>query len=185
MEKFDWKLVIGKFGEEQRQLQKEQNESSTSWFVWAILSDAYANERRICELASMLRSCEQMILLDEIDAAMTNDYALITVPLSEMALRTRIRSADSKDLTQETMQDAIDCALSRFKKRVLQGNAVSASLEKFVASAMFQGVAVPQIVHRPDNEERVPSVLAVPASDDATYPQEEKTAEENGSCVIA
>jgi hypothetical protein len=184
MEKFDWQVVIGKFGDEQRALQKAQNEASTGWFVWAILTDVYLNERRIAELSTMIRSCEHMILLDEIEACMSNHFASVSIPISEQTLRSRIKTADSKDITQEIMQDAIDCALSRFKKRILQGNAIFASLEKFVASSyspppVVNAAAPSTTTVEPDQtrdkEEIVPTIMT---SND----QEEKTEE---SCVIA
>lgn len=189
MEKFDWQVVIGKFGDEQRALQKAQNEASTGWFVWAILTDVYLNERRIAELSTMIRSCEHMILLDEIEACMSNHFASVSIPISEQTLRLRIKTADSKDITQEIMQDAIDCALSRFKKRILQGNAVFTSLEKFVASSYSPppppsvvNAATPSTTVEPaqkrDKEETVPTIMTL-------HDQEEKTDNNDESCVIA
>lgn len=186
MEKFDWQVVIGKFGDEQRSLQKAQNEASTGWFVWAILTDVYLNERRIAELSTMIRSCEHMILLDEIEACMSNHFASVSIPISEQTLRLRIKMADSKDITQETMQDAIDCALSRFKKRILQGNAVFASLEKFVASSYSPPPPPPTPTVDPDQkrdkEEIVPTIMT---SQEQQQQQEEEKTDNNESCVIA
>lgn len=198
MEKFDWTLLIGRFGEEQRRLQKEQNEASGGWFkmsVWAILLDAGNNEKRISELGAMIRSCEQLLLLDEIDASMSSHFATTSVADSEQALRQRLLAADSKDISQEIMQDAIDCVLSRLKRRVAQGTALFASLEKFVTASTFHP-AQPQPQPQPqpstaatatdtaaapdakDKEETVPSPGSV--NDSSTDVEKE----EDGSCAI-
>lgn len=183
-EKIDWAIVIGRFGEEQRQLQKEQNEAGGGWFkmsVWAMLIDVHTNEHRMSELSAMMRSCEQLILLDEIDVTMSSHFASVPLPISERALRHRLVSADSKDLSQETMQDAIDCVLSRLKRRVAQGTALFASLERFVAAS--HAPAVPATaketdkqVDEKDKEEIVPSVGVSPSST--------VEGEQDGSCVI-
>lgn len=162
MEKFDWTLLIGRFGEEQRRLQKEQNEASGGWFkmsVWAILLDAGNNEKRISELGAMMRSCEQLLLLDEIDASMSSHFATASVADSEQALRQRLLAADSKDISQEIMQDAIDCVLSRLKRRVAQGTALFASLEKFVTASTF---------HPPRHPNPIPTAVAAATTATAT-----------------
>lgn len=188
-EKIDWAIVIGRFGEEQRQLQKEQNEAGGGWFkmsVWAMLIDVHTNEHRMSELSAMMRSCEQLILLDEIDVTMSSHFASVPLPISERALRHRLVSADSKDLSQETMQDAIDCVLSRLKRRVAQGTALFASLERFVAASHAPPAATvavasntekqQQQVNEKDKEEIVPSVGVSPSST--------VEGEQDGSCVI-
>lgn len=175
MEKIGWDQVIGKLATELKELQEGQK----GWFdggsIWAILRDTHQHDARIKglfffqylgvfslthstkkELGAMMRSVEHLMILDEFDNALAPYFRSVPLQISENDLRQRILASDSILLTHDTLQDAIDCALSRLKRRVMAGTALFTSLEKIVLSS--QSSVSPSSVPQPQTQRSGPII---------------------------
>lgn len=139
MERIDWNLLVSRMATVVEEIQSNHHHHGrpggggggwTSFLsgnsVWELLIGTGRDTERINQLTLMVRLASQLALLDEIDAALDKQFPILEQPLSEITLRLRIGRAalpeicnnPESDLSVEMMADAIDCILSRLKRRV-------------------------------------------------------------------
>jgi hypothetical protein len=193
MERVDWELFVTRLATELAELQSGHSRLSGGggWSsflsqngVWELLIGTGRDEERVGQLTAMIRSAGHLTLIDQIDTALDKQFPSIEMPLSEQTLRLRIKNSIGgninsvgPDLSVEMMADAIDCSLSRMKRRVMR-----AAFNDVYATTTTVVSTIPVVT----NESIAIVVPEASETSETTIPPEDNAEEmpSNNECVI-
>lgn len=201
MERIDWDLLVSRLATIVEQIQSNHHGRPGGWTsflsgngVWELLIGTGRDTERITQLTLMVRLAGQLALLDEIDVALDKQFPIVEKPLSELTLRLRIAKAalpetcnsPETDLSAEMLADAVDCILSRLKRRVAR----AAFSEMYAAAAPSPQVASGQSRPALTITVNASTVVEIPASETSpgtttTLDNAEEVPVVNNECVIA
>jgi hypothetical protein len=205
MERIDWERLVARLATKVEQIQSNHDgrlgRGGRGWTsflsgngVWDLLIGTGRDTERINQLTVMIRLAGHLTLLEEIDVALDKQFPIIERPLSEVTLRLTIarmfpeNNNDAEmDLSVEMLSDAIDCILSRLKRRVMRAAFSDIYAAPAPAVPTFTAVAAAPVNNptAPVNESIVVDIPVSETSSSAAIADNAEEVPSNNECIIA